>query len=82
MAGAALLQVRAGCCWGCRGCCCMAVSPLGDESLPAAACFSSPVALTRLPLLSRTPPQEGVDRLVEDANRLEPFFLNLAAGNE
>ncbi|KAL4446251.1 hypothetical protein ABPG77_003058 [Micractinium sp. CCAP 211/92] len=25
---------------------------------------------------------EGVQRLVEDANRLEPFFLNLAAGNE
>lgn len=25
---------------------------------------------------------EGVQRLVEDANRLEPFFLNLAGGQE
>lgn len=25
---------------------------------------------------------EGVERLVEDANRLEPFFLNLAGGQE
>lgn len=34
------------------------------------------VCLTLLHFLSL--PQ----RLVEDANRLEPFFLNLAAGNE
>jgi hypothetical protein len=25
---------------------------------------------------------EGIQRLVEDANRLEPFFLNLAGGQE
>ncbi len=26
--------------------------------------------------------QEGIDRLVEDANRLEAYFLNLAGGQE
>ena len=26
--------------------------------------------------------EEGVARLVDDANRLEPFFLNMAGGQE
>ena len=31
---------------------------------------------------NRPPPPAGVKRLVEDAERLEPYFLNLASGQE
>lgn len=54
--------------------------PVPDHPPPAAQAeksFNEGLGMAGKELLA-----EGVARLAEDANALEPFFLNLAAGNE
>ena len=53
-------------------------SPLVPPTRPCAeASFAAGLGMAGADLL-----REGLERLVEDANRLEPFFLNLAGGQE
>ena len=44
---------------------------------PVEASFNEQLGMAGRELL-----EEGVARLVDDANRLEPFFLNMAGGQE
>lgn len=60
-----------------NACSCPTTLPSHPPAHPAEGRFNEYLGMAAKDLLS-----DGIQRLIDDANRLEPFFLNLAGGQE